>query len=1114
MTESSGKENRHRIIISAIMLVVIFAITVVFFVQIVARTEKRAFFGLKDAAEDADFRMNLLVDETYNALKSMSAVIVSHDRREEAGKVAESLSSHRVGKLAMNVRIYYPNGGALTELGYINDVKQYVDYNDILGKITNDRYISCAKEDYLYPGKEVFEMFTPVKVGDEIIVIISAVINTNSPSDFLDINSFDGHSNAIFVDTRDGMAFLDTFHGKSSNFKQFKDRKDKDGISIEPFVNKVLMCEEADTTLISTSTGKTMYLYAIPSQVEGWVAIIMVDEAVVFAESNTIGKALLVLVILEALIFLAYLIWMINSARKQVIDESNKLVSQMTGYDGLFLIDFASDKRKTIYNHCVTVEEYTDEEKYSQTFTKYINNYVAESDREELLRYASVKNLKEIFKNEKEINLQYRDISMGIQRFTEMRFVKISNNEVLQSFKEEDKEIIDQFLFNRMKDDYFALVSVDLDSGILRVIRKSPWYPMAEEGSVCSYSETIKVFAGAFEGETKAFFEELSNPDYFGKRLEKEDKFTYIYKSNIVKGTKWVSVTCLAVTRNTDNTPSICAIGFSLLDENASQIQDYQEQLNNDMQMIGGLASEYHTLYFYNINEGIFNVYSMDGQRFPELKQYVNNDSSPISMLREYGNSELVHPDDREQFNVLSEEFVKEKLAHSKKYTLRFRRKYYGEYLWLEMDIIKYEDIDVTPNAIAIGFAIRDKEIREEQRRKEELETAKNAADVANASKTNFLFSMSHDIRTPLNAITGFTTMAQKSIDNKDKVKEYLEKIDISGQQLVALINQVLEMARIESGKIELIEKPVNIYDKFNGLVTILAEQTRANGQEFRYSLNDIVHDTVMADEARMGSIALNIVGNAMKYTPKGGSIDFALKEIEPRKEGYATYVFTVADTGIGMSKEYQEKLFEPFSREKTSTVSKIQGTGLGMSIVKNIVDLVGGDIKVSSELNKGSRFEVTIDFKLAKDNAEQEITSAMRSQVTFEGRRALVVEDNEMNREIVKYILQDKGITVEEAEDGDIALQMLKEIADRKDYFYYDFVLMDVQMPKMNGFEATKAIREIPTPEGVRLPIIAMTANAFEEDRQNAFASGMDEHVAKPIDVNVLFDTIAKFLK
>lgn len=397
--------------------------------------------------------------------------------------------------------------------------------------------------------------------------------------------------------------------------------------------------------------------------------------------------------------------------------------------------------------------------------------------------------------------------------------------------------------------------------------------------------------------------------------------------------------------------------------------------------------------------------------------------------------------------------------------------------------------------------------LKEERRQQKLLEEARNAAEEASKSKTRFLFNMSHDIRTPMNAITGFTNMAKKYIDDKERLIGYLDKIDTSGMQLLSLVNQVLEMARIESGKIELDENPINISDEYNSMVVVLSEQASEYGLEFNHSLVNIKHNRILADRARMSSITLNIVGNAMKYTQKGGRIDFTLKEIPARKADCATLVYTVEDTGIGMSKEYLKVLFEPFTREKSSTVSKIQGTGLGMAIVKNLVDLMGGDIEVKSEIGKGTRFDITIDFKINDNGLSEKGIDVNLSSVSFKGKRVLLVEDNELNREIAFDILADEGFETDEASDGTVAVKMMEDAGPD----YYDFVLMDIQMPLMNGYEATKAIRKM-YPDA-KIPIIALSANAFSEDCDRSFAAGMDEHVSKPINKKILLSTLAKFL-
>ena len=395
-----------------------------------------------------------------------------------------------------------------------------------------------------------------------------------------------------------------------------------------------------------------------------------------------------------------------------------------------------------------------------------------------------------------------------------------------------------------------------------------------------------------------------------------------------------------------------------------------------------------------------------------------------------------------------------------------------------------------------------------------EAEKGREAAEVANVAKTKFLNNMSHDIRTPMNAIIGYTSMAQNHIDDKEKVLDFLGKIGKAGNNLLDLINQVLDMSRIESGKVKLSEDPVDLVEKAHEMEDIVRHSAESKNIELSLCLSDIRDRLVYADSGRMNQLILNLLGNSVKYTPEGGKISYSVNQLQCDKPGYGTYHFTIEDNGIGMSKEYLEKVFEPFSRETTEATYKIQGTGLGMAIVKKLVDLMGGSIEIESELGKGTKIDITITFRLQE---EEKIAAAQDVHKVdanlMKGKRVLLVEDNEMNREIASMILEAHGLIVEKTEDGDLAVAIMKELADKKDWHHFDFILMDVQMPRMDGYEATKAIRAIPAPEGVHIPIIAMTANAFAEDRQIALDSGMDEHVAKPIDVDVLWETLAKLV-
>ncbi len=398
------------------------------------------------------------------------------------------------------------------------------------------------------------------------------------------------------------------------------------------------------------------------------------------------------------------------------------------------------------------------------------------------------------------------------------------------------------------------------------------------------------------------------------------------------------------------------------------------------------------------------------------------------------------------------------------------------------------------------------------EKKNEDLTEAVAAADRANRSKRAFLFNMSHDIRTPMNAIIGFTELAEQNIDDREKVRDYLQKIMFSSQHLLSLINDILDMSRIENGKVTIEAVPVCIRDQMDLVKDVVRsdiENRRLRYVEKTEKLDDIY---VYADALHVNRILINILSNAVKFTPDGGTITFTVRERKSEREGYALYDFIIEDTGIGMSGEFIGHIFEQFAREKTSTVSHTQGTGLGMSITKSLVDLMGGEIRVESELGKGSVFTVSLEFKITSADMVYGKAAAddSSSLLALSGRRVLLVEDNDLNMEIAKAMLEAMGLEVETASDGSEALEKVKkESADR-----YDLILMDIQMPMMNGYEATRAIRALDDRDKAGIPIIAMTANAFDEDRTNAFEAGMNDHIAKPLDITILRGTIAARLQ
>ena len=545
------------------------------------------------------------------------------------------------------------------------------------------------------------------------------------------------------------------------------------------------------------------------------------------------------------------------------------------------------------------------------------------------------------------------------------------------------------------------------------------------------------------------------------------------------------------------------------------------------------------------------------------------------------------------------------------------------------------DDGNVTAVLVATRDSTAEKQVEKEQQ--DALRSALAAAEHANKAKTVFLNSMSHDIRTPMNAILGFTALATTHLDNAELVKDYLQKISVSGQHLLSLINDVLDMSRIESGTIKLDNAPVHLPDVLHDLRTIIQGNISAKQLDLYVDTQDIQHEDIITDKLRLNQILLNIVGNAVKFTPAGGTINIRVREKPCPRSGCTTFVFSVKDNGIGMSPEFQQHVFDSFAREQTATRSGIQGTGLGMAITKNIVDMMGGTITLKSEQGKGSEFTVTLDCKISKtqtksqpipelrgaralvvdDDAqtcmsvskmlrqiemtadwttsgkeailraqeaheqgrdfkvyiidwlmpdmngietvrrirkviepgtpiiiltaydwsdiEQEAREAgvtafvgkplfmseLRAVLThtqtepqpmqmpqhagYAGKKVLLVEDNALNREIATAILEQAGLQVDSVEDGTDAVARMNTAAEDQ----YDLILMDVQMPRMDGYTATRKIRAMENPRKANIPIVAMTANAFDEDRKKAFAAGMNAHVAKPIDMAVLSHTL-----
>ena len=389
------------------------------------------------------------------------------------------------------------------------------------------------------------------------------------------------------------------------------------------------------------------------------------------------------------------------------------------------------------------------------------------------------------------------------------------------------------------------------------------------------------------------------------------------------------------------------------------------------------------------------------------------------------------------------------------------------------------------------------------------LQVAVENAESANRAKSTFLFNMSHDIRTPMNAIIGYADLASRHLDDPAKLEKYMENIQVCGQNLLMLLNNVLDLARIENDKTEM-EYSVSDVDKdFRNCVAMFQNQADSKGQTLTVTAH-LLYPYVYADIPHLTEVCTNLVSNAVKYTGAGGTIHCDVTQKPGKKEGWCDMVVTVADNGIGMSQEFQKHIFEPFERERTSTVSKVEGSGIGMGIVKKLVELMSGTVEVESKIGVGSKFTVTIPCRIASgDETQAKRETNPSDQKCLCGTRILLTEDNDLNAEIAVELLREEGCTVDRAKDGVECVDMLEKAANGT----YQMILMDIQMPVMNGYDAAKKIRRMDDPQKANIPIIAMTANAFSEDKQAALDVGMNDHIAKPINMNILVPTIQKYL-
>ncbi len=543
--------------------------------------------------------------------------------------------------------------------------------------------------------------------------------------------------------------------------------------------------------------------------------------------------------------------------------------------------------------------------------------------------------------------------------------------------------------------------------------------------------------------------------------------------------------------------------------------REREEAQQRQMELISALGVEYSVVCFFDLLTGEGQTLRLGECKNNILGSIFTGRLSLEECVERYIEAG-VYEEDREIFRQsASRAHLEKALADRMICSANYRTTCCGKLRYFQMKAARVGEWSQS-HGIVLGLRSVDEETRSDREKNAILEDALFQANRASKAKSTFLSNMSHDIRTPMNAIIGFTTLAITHIDHREQVEEYLKKILTSSNHLLSLINDILDMSHIESGKIHLTEEACKLPDILHDLRNIIQGDVHDKHLDLYMDAVGIRHEEIWCDRLRLNQVLLNLLSNAIKYTPVGGMVSLRIMEKAGAPAGFANYEFHVKDTGIGMSKEFISRIFEPFERERNSTVSGIQGTGLGMAITKNIVDIMNGTITVESRQGAGTECIVSLTLRLhngekaLQDIPELKGVRALVEDDVLRTGRILLVEDNELNQEIATAILEEAGFTVEVAGNGQIAVDMLKASQPG----YYQTILMDVQMPVMNGHEAAREIRKLEDGVLASIPILAMTANAFEEDKQEALRSGMDGHIAKPIDVAVLMQTLDEIFR
>ncbi|MDO5445926.1 MAG: ATP-binding protein [Eubacteriales bacterium] len=746
-------------------------------------------------------------------------------------------------------------------------------------------------------------------------------------------------------------------------------------------------------------------------------------------------------------------------------------------------------------------KNYPIEDDYYSSLKAYINEAVHPEDRAELLEIGKPESIRRLLRETPVFYHIYRDISGGIEKRYRFQIIRGADEaHAAMGFEDLTEEFRDQ--------EQRLLGAVPLSPDVLTKANIGLWSFELDEGSAPRmYADEAMLgligldhqiapedtYHAWYDNIDPAHYDEVANAV---EKMVSGEHAEVQYPWHNPNGETWI-VRCGGV-RNYAYTKGIRIEGTH---QNVTHLAHIQKKNLGDM--LSTLSDDFLDVYFLDPYTGSFESYanasSFDGED--------DRDFSKVNFYEDVADKSggIVHPEDKP---LIDKMYSKENLisvvesGETQEFVVRWPTGQGDDCIYMQNKLTSFIDGDGSRKLI---IGVRD--VTQEKKTQKALEAANNA-------KTEFLFNMSHDIRTPMNAILGYTDIAMNHIDEPDRVGDSLKKIRLSGGHLLKLINDILEMSRIEAGKMEIVSAPMNSYEVMEGVVTMSRSLAATKDITFNAKADSLKNPYIYADELHVNQIVINLISNAIKYTNPGGTVDYILEQIGDPVDSIARYRVTVKDNGIGMSEEFQKHLFESFSREQSATVSKQEGAGLGLAIVKKIVDMMNGSIAVHSKLGEGSTFVFELPLKVMDEKAIEEFEASRKKEaivtdeLSFDGQRVLLVEDNEMNREIATEILEEVGLVIDTAEDGAIAVRKVIE----KGASYYDFILMDIQMPVMDGYEATDEIRKLPDAD--KIPIIALSANAFKEDMDRSLAAGMNAHVAKPINVKTLLETMRGLTK